>query len=76
MPRRVYANLRAYFEDHRLRQTGLRAMDVADDLHISHAYLSMIKWGQREPDLALALRIAAKCSVPLESLIRSNRKAS
>lgn len=65
MPRRVYANLRAYFAD----KQNPTATAVADELGISYAFLSQIKWGVREPSLTLALSLSARCNVPLESLI-------
>lgn len=64
MPRRVYANLLAFFKDDR----NPSATEVADALGISYAFLSQIKWGTRQPTLPLALKIAAFCNVPLESL--------
>jgi transcriptional regulator with XRE-family HTH domain len=80
MPRRVFSNLRAFFEAQReLRQAGkpfVTSMELADELGISYPYLSMIKWGDRQPDLELALRIAERCHVPLESLLRRQKKAS
>lgn len=74
MPRRVYSNLRAFFEANR----DIRAMDIADEIGCSLSQLSMIKWGVRQPNLELALKIAERCNVPLESLLRRNnqRKAS
>lgn len=75
MPRRVYPNLRAFFKAQKDKATGVTAQDVADELGISYSYMSMIKWNEREPDLDLALRIQARCHVPLESLMRSERRA-
>ena len=72
MPRRVYPNLRAYFKDHPEES----AYQIAKDVECSPAYLSMIKWGQRQPALDLALRLANRCHVPLESLLRQTAKAS
>jgi DNA-binding XRE family transcriptional regulator len=73
MALRTYPNLQAYF-----RGEGATQGALAHELGISQALLSMIKWGLREPDLALALRIAERCRVPLESLVmprdRSRRK--
>lgn len=66
MPRRVYADLRAFFKD----DTNPNASTIADELDVSYAYLSQIKWGTRQPPLDLALKIADRCHVPLESLIR------
>jgi Helix-turn-helix. len=65
MPQRVYPNLVSYFD-----KTDETQQQVASELGISTAYMSMIKWRQRQPDLALALRISERCNVPLESLIR------
>jgi transcriptional regulator with XRE-family HTH domain len=74
MPRRVYADLRAYFKD----KTNPSATEIADELGISYAFLSQIKWGERQPRLTLALKIADRCHVPLESLVqpRVKEKAS
>ena len=74
MPRRVYSNLKAFFEAQRDLKDGLSAQDVAKKLGISYAYLSMIKWGDRQPDLKLALAISHLCHVPVESLLRRDRK--
>jgi len=65
MPRRVYPNLAAYF-----RENDETLTQVANELDISLPYLSMIKWGYRQPTLDLALKIASRCHVPLESLLR------
>lgn len=72
MPRRIYPDLHSYF-----RENGDSVTQVASDVGCSIAHLSMIKWGTRQPTLALALRIAERCGVPLESLLRpSERRAS
>lgn len=65
MPRRVYPNLRAFFE----ANPDVSGESLARELGISFSYMSMIKWGQREPRLPLALKIQDRCNVPLESLI-------
>jgi transcriptional regulator with XRE-family HTH domain len=70
MPPRVYPHLRAYFKD-KLNPT---ATEIADELGISYAFLSQIKWGERQPQLALALKIADRCHVPLESLVRRTKE--
>jgi transcriptional regulator with XRE-family HTH domain len=70
MPRRVYPNLASYFRDN----PDETLTKVADELGISLPYLSMIKWGSRQPSLKVALDIAERCHVPLESL--TMRKAS
>ena len=69
MPRRVYPNLSAYFKANR----DETLTQVADEMGISLSYLSMIKWGIRQPSLPLALKLAQRCAVPLESLIRIAR---
>lgn len=68
MPRRVYPNLRAFF-----RENSETQQQIADELGISYPAMSMIKSGQRQPTLELALRIAARCHVPLESLILAEK---
>jgi DNA-binding XRE family transcriptional regulator len=70
MPRRVYPNLATYFRDN----PHDSATDVAKDVDCSMAHLSMIKWGTRQPALPLALRIARRCNVPLESLLTPSQK--
>jgi transcriptional regulator with XRE-family HTH domain len=70
MPRRVYPNLLAYFKD----EMNPSATALADELGISYAYLSQIKWGIRMPPLPLALKIADRCHVPLESLVRKTKE--
>lgn len=65
MAMRLYPNLAAFF----LGEGRIQGQ-VAQELGISKAHLSMIKWGLREPDLALALQITARCHVPLESLVK------
>lgn len=73
MPRRVYPDLHAYFADNPTDS----ALQVAKDVGCSMAHLSMIKWGTRQPGLNLALRLARRCQVPLESLlIRKTLKQS
>jgi transcriptional regulator with XRE-family HTH domain len=74
MAQRVFPSLAAYLRD---RGRGAQ-VEVAAELGISPAYLSLLKDRQRQPPLDLALRIAAHCAVPLESLVRlaPARKAS
>lgn len=61
----MYPSLTAYFQENEETQA-----QVADELEISYAYMSMLKWGLRQPPLDLALKIARRCNVPLESLLR------
>lgn len=70
MPRRIYPDLHAYFADHPNTMSA-----VADEVGCSVAFLSQIKWRTRQPKLSLALVIARRCNVPLESLILPRRKA-
>jgi len=65
---RTYPDLAAYFR----AEEGTQG-DLAHELGISPSLLSMFKWGEREPQLALALRISERCRVPLESLIKVRR---
>lgn len=67
MPRRVYPNLFAFFKDN----PDVSATQIANEVGCSYGFISMIKWGTRQPTLPLALRIASRCNVPLESLIRT-----
>lgn len=70
MPRRVYANLIAFFAD----PQNPTVTALAEEFRISVPYLSQIKWGERQPPLHLALQIVERCNVPFESLLR-RRKA-
>lgn len=73
MPRRIYPDLIAFFAD--TQQETMSA--IAKDVGCSLPFLSEIKWRKKQPQLSLALRIAQRCNVPLESLIRQpRRKAS
>lgn len=63
---RIYPNLVAFFED----SANPSQMELAEELGISNALMSMIKCRQREPDITLAIKIMGRCRVPLESLIR------
>lgn len=50
-------------------------MRVAKDVGCSYPYISAIKWGTRQPTLPLALKIARRCHVPLETLVlREHRR--
>ncbi len=64
MPKRIYADLKEYLEAH----PG-ESQRVADDVGCSFPHLSQIKWHERQPTLPLALRIARRCNVPLETLV-------
>jgi DNA-binding XRE family transcriptional regulator len=65
MPPRVYPDLHSFFR----HNPDESLMAVAKDVGCSMPHLSMIKWGTRQPTLPLALKIARRCHVPLESLL-------
>ena len=67
---RVYPDLQTYFED----PFTPTQSEIARELGIAESLLSMIKSGQREPDLRLALQLQDRCRVPMESLIRPKRR--
>jgi hypothetical protein len=67
---RIYPNLTAFFEDN----PGETVTGVARDCDCVPSYISMIKWGERQPALPLAIRISHRCRVPLESLVRKPLK--
>ncbi len=64
MKRRAYSNLASYFE-----QSGDTQQAFADALGISQSHISRICKGFVEPSLDLALRIAAKANIPVETLV-------
>jgi len=64
--RRAYPTLSAYLADHPEESQG----QIAQEFGISQASLSMIKWGLRQPQLPMALAMAKRFNIPLESLIR------
>lgn len=55
-------------------ETDTETAALAAEFGISGPFMSQIKWNTREPKLALALKIAARCRVPLESLIVAKRR--
>lgn len=65
MHTRTYPDLATFFED-----TGLTQVELADELGISQSYLSRIKTGEVEAPLWLALKIARRTRIPLESLVK------
>lgn len=65
MAERIYPNLATFFDETKTQQDSF-----ADELGISASYMSRIKNNLAEPPLELALKIASKANVPLESLIR------
>lgn len=68
---RTYPNLAAFVKDYEGTQEAL-----AEELQISQSYLSMLMRGERQPSLPLALRIAERARIPLESLLSTEAKAS
>lgn len=65
---RIYPDLAAFFDDPK----NPTQVELARELGISTPYMSMLKCRQREPDIALAIKIMQRCRVPLESLIRTD----
>ena len=59
-----YRTLNDYFE-----QTGETHQSLADALGVTAAYVSMLRSGQRQPGLTLALRIHDLTGVPMEALL-------
>lgn len=68
MPRRIrrtYRDLAAYFEE-----SGDTQMAFAARIQRSQSWMSRVRNGTIEPNLADALRISREAGVPLESLIK------
>jgi transcriptional regulator with XRE-family HTH domain len=61
---RTYPNLAAFLKDAHLTQEAF-----ADEMGIAPSYVSMLLRGERTPSLPLALRIAERARIPLESLM-------
>lgn len=69
MARRAFPNLRAYRV-----ASGDKNQDMAREMGIAPSFMSMIISGDRRPGLVLALKIANRYNVPLESLVHSSHK--
>ena len=69
MVRRKRKSLDSYLKARRITQH-----DLSGELGISAIFLSEIRRGKRSPSLALALRIARHCNVPIESLARDSKQ--
>jgi transcriptional regulator with XRE-family HTH domain len=68
-----FKTLRAYVE----AQPRLKSQnDIARELGISPSALSSYLSGVRMPGREVALRISAKCGIPLENLLTPEAKAS
>lgn len=65
MPIRTFPDLKTY-----LNETGETQERLAERLGITQSYMSKIVRNLQQPELKLALLIAKKTHVPLESLIR------
>lgn len=63
MPR-IYPNLGAFLKDSRITHEAFAA-----EMGIASSYVSMLVNGERTPSLPLALRIAERANIPLESLL-------
>ena len=61
----TYPDLAAYLRGERCTLTRL-----AEELELSVPYLSELTRGKKQPSLPLALRIAQRCRIPIESLLR------
>lgn len=70
MTQRAYPNLATFFD-----RTNIKQDDFAAELGISASKMSRIKNGLAQPSLDLAIKIADKAHVPLESLIRHAEEA-
>lgn len=64
---RTYRNLAAFLKATRTTQDAF-----AREMGIAPSYVSMLLRGERTPSLPLALRIAERARVPLESLLGSD----
>jgi transcriptional regulator with XRE-family HTH domain len=60
-----------YFE-----QTGQSQISLARQLKVSKSYMSMLAKGERQPSLALAVRIEGLTGVPAASMVTAERVAS
>ena len=49
----------------------ISATELAEEFGIGLPFFCMIKYGDREPRIGLALRICARCNIPIESLIKN-----
>jgi transcriptional regulator with XRE-family HTH domain len=69
MTDRAYPNLRTFMD-----ATGITGTELANQLGCSQGFVSMLRSGDRRPSLPWALKIAAHCHIPLESLIPPPRR--
>ena len=70
-PPRVYASLSAFLHGEHLTQDAF-----ARRVGIVPSYISMMLSGERTPSLTLALRIARKAHIPIESLLRDQERVA
>lgn len=63
--RKAYATLQDFFNGN----PDLAQHTFAKRLNITQGHLSLILSGERTPSLPLALKIAAKANIPVESLV-------
>lgn len=70
--RRVFPNLRAYLEDQ--KRHGITQQQFAARMQMSNGYLSDLKQGIVRPSLALAMRLADECGIPIESFLPAERR--
>lgn len=67
MPKRLtprYGSLRAY-----LTGEGRKQTDLAKDIGISVSQLNRILHRRSNPSITVAVRLARRCNVPLESML-------
>jgi len=67
--KRFGEKLRALREKH-----GLTYRQLADELNTVHSHLAKIEYGDKQPSLDLALRIAIYFDVTLDELVRDDRE--
>jgi len=60
----VYADLDGFFR----ANPDITMQSVADELGISLAMMSYIRSGLRSPRLSIAIQLAERCNIPVESL--------
>jgi transcriptional regulator with XRE-family HTH domain len=70
MRRRIYPNLAQYF-----KQSGDTQQAFADALGVAQPHISRIVNGSATPSLELAVRIAEKANIPVESLLSNDNSA-
>jgi len=65
---RVLPNFAAWLAANR----DVTLTELAREWNVKISMLSMIKYGQRQPKLPLAIKMIDRCNIPLESLIKKS----